>query len=229
MVRPDPSTLLCERCGYPLTGLPEEARCPECGTPIFDSLPVRRSGSPWQAGPSARAWLAGAGAMLRHPVATWAAVRATDDTATFGLLILNITLAAVGATVWLHWVLPALVLLLLPFAIFLLTLIEYAGIRTFGKVRRRRITRPVATAIVAHASYGWLFGSLAGILLRAVVLLLDSSMARPIGPTWLLGVAGAGALAALLWFEILVYLGVRAMRFANSPGATTHPPLTGEI
>ena len=39
----------CERCGYNLTTMPLESRCPECGTPIIESLgPDIRPGVAWE-------------------------------------------------------------------------------------------------------------------------------------------------------------------------------------
>lgn len=40
---------LCDRCGYNLTTIPLERRCPECGHPVMDSLgPNARAGTIWQ-------------------------------------------------------------------------------------------------------------------------------------------------------------------------------------
>ena len=48
---------LCQECGYTLTGLATDGRCPECGTPVVRSLPTTRSVPPWATarGPAARA------------------------------------------------------------------------------------------------------------------------------------------------------------------------------
>jgi hypothetical protein len=45
---PDPQVLLCERCGYVLSGLPTDQRCPECGDEIARSLPERRGKPAWE-------------------------------------------------------------------------------------------------------------------------------------------------------------------------------------
>ncbi len=39
----------CDACGYDLTTMPLESRCPECGEPVAASLgPAARPGAPWQ-------------------------------------------------------------------------------------------------------------------------------------------------------------------------------------
>ena len=40
--------LLCERCGYCLTGLPSGGNCPECGGPTDQSDPSHRGPSAWE-------------------------------------------------------------------------------------------------------------------------------------------------------------------------------------
>lgn len=51
---------LCEACGYNLTGMTMESRCPECGEAVADSLgPHVRPGPPWESarGRGAAVWL----------------------------------------------------------------------------------------------------------------------------------------------------------------------------
>lgn len=47
---PAESDLLCESCGYVLNGLPEDGNCPECGTPIIQTIDVGRVPPPWEHG-----------------------------------------------------------------------------------------------------------------------------------------------------------------------------------
>jgi len=47
-IRSSEQDILCERCGYVLNNLPNEGRCPECGTLIAESSPTRRLPAPWE-------------------------------------------------------------------------------------------------------------------------------------------------------------------------------------
>lgn len=99
----------------------------------------------------------------------------------------------------------------------LLTWIERRGVRLWGRVHRRRITPAVAATICGHASVGW---ALAGLFSGFGVVLI---LANP-GQDGAL-VIGAlpcllGALAGLLIFEILTYIGLKICRFANHPNPT---------
>jgi hypothetical protein len=45
---PSDTDLLCEQCGYALTGLPPGSLCPECGTPTAESDPKHRHLPAWE-------------------------------------------------------------------------------------------------------------------------------------------------------------------------------------
>jgi len=45
---PEMTDLLCEKCGYVLNGLPDSSRCPECGTPIAESIGNHRHLPAWE-------------------------------------------------------------------------------------------------------------------------------------------------------------------------------------
>ncbi|MFM9996864.1 MAG: hypothetical protein ACKVU4_13815 [Phycisphaerales bacterium] len=235
-------TLLCERCGYVVEGLPGDGPCPECGTPIADSLPDRRRGSPWQQRAGFASWLRTGILMLRHPVRAWAVIRiestcigwAQVNRGVAAALIAIVTSARVTrATVgppapeflrWCYWAVVSLVLtLLFTIVLRLLTAVEHRGVRFFGARRGWRVTHTVADAVCAHASVGWL---VAGVLFGAGAIIVDSGLARQtaaaigrpiLAPTpWLRYFPpGLGFFAGLLVFEFLVYFGVRHNRYAN--------------
>lgn len=51
---PFESDWLCEACGYVLNGLPDQGRCPECGTPVSDSASHHRVLPSWERPESGR-------------------------------------------------------------------------------------------------------------------------------------------------------------------------------
>jgi len=57
---PAETDLLCESCGYVLSGLPpgDDVRCPECGKPVAASDPARRKPAAWEARASLSSLLA---------------------------------------------------------------------------------------------------------------------------------------------------------------------------
>lgn len=110
-----------------------------------------------------------------------------------------------------------------------LTYIEHAGIRFFGNRRGWRITPPVAWTVVGHASYGWLVsGVLVGILANPSVY-LSIPWREALLPFVIWQVDGytltlvAAAFWGMIVFEVVVYMGVRGMRYANPPTPPTPP------
>jgi hypothetical protein len=60
--------LLCEKCGYVLNGLPDTSRCPECGTPIAESIGNHRHPPLWETpGVKSAGFLRTSAAVLFHP------------------------------------------------------------------------------------------------------------------------------------------------------------------
>jgi hypothetical protein len=103
-----------------------------------------------------------------------------------------------------------------------LTWIEFLGIRFFHGRRGWRITRGVAWNICAHAAAGWFLGCVLAALAWALIdldfLLIGagrpSSLRSRIGD-WAALPPVAGFFLGMLLFEVRVYQGVRACRFAN--------------
>lgn len=110
-----------------------------------------------------------------------------------------------------------------------LTLIEMIGVTAFSQRRGWRVPFPLARRVCCLASVGWLPGA----VLAGLGIWLFEVFA--VGQPWfdhLLGLIRVGWLcyAALfilsfLWFETLVWIGVRQVRYANAwPGPSPDPP-----
>ena len=87
------TALLCESCGYNLTGLDPEGVCPECARPLAANT-RHRPGSPWQQAPSFEAWVMTTAAVLRRPASVWSEIE-LEFPRSWSLLICNLVIASI--------------------------------------------------------------------------------------------------------------------------------------
>jgi len=245
----DEYTLLCERCGYVVEGLPTEGACPECGKPIAESLPERRMGTVWQRNRPglwtlARSWQA----CLFHPL------RTLDQLAprmpTRGMRSLN---ALACAFLWLiglvgpmvSWTLdPEIVVPEKMIFVFILsgvvavvtTALVYAGVLLLTEVETRglelisrqggyRITPAIARRVCDHGGVGWAVcgGTVAVIGLGSTAWHTRTGDMLPAWVYW----SGLGLIASgFLFFEIFAWLGLRRLKYANRVRPAAPPPST---
>lgn len=244
MNQSSPTTLLCESCGYTISGLPTTANCSECGRPVASSLPESRPGSPWQQRPGIRSLLKTDYLVLRHPLSLFSSIRIHPRRAPL-LLAIHLLIAAVflvapftgtliddpirsarsgrSADVLLTaLIVVPLQVLAVAALLLVLTAIEWAGIQFYTNRKGGRLTPAAATQICAHASVGWV-ATAAALHLGLVVWLNVSyfglstriSSSPAVANLAPFVVVGALAFAGLLVFELLVYAGVRRNRFSN--------------
>jgi hypothetical protein len=192
---------------------------------VARSLPELRMGTPWQVGGGPVCLVRTAGLVARKPRGIWGKVR-IETGSSAGLLVAN---AALGGL--LFGIVADSLVGIPAFALGVvgLSLIEYFGLRTFGKRHRWRVSPAVAMTVVGHAAAGWM---VAGVLsaggLRIgrelsggvpIPSVLWSLMGRTVAE-WVVVLPVAGFVLGMLVFEVLVYVGVRRCRFANPPTAT---------
>lgn len=237
---PPETTLLCESCGYDIESLPHAGNCPECGRAIATSLPAARPGSPWQHHPSLRSLLTTWLDTLRKPRQVFDAINLDKGPRRLlGLTLLASSALVVTAAYFflrgrtardfvpvdstliaLAWAYSAGTITLA--ALVLLTLIENRGIRFWGPRKGWRITPAVADVVCAHASVGWLLGAVLAIAGHALGLFFLGLANRHNlgifrGPFQLAPITlpALGFLAGMIGFEVLVYVGMSRMKFAN--------------
>lgn len=231
-------TLLCERCGYVIEGLPTAGACPECSKPIQESLPERRRGSVWQRAPKRnnliRAWIDTSKSPLKtldqiQPQRRAKNLRdASFDTSaticTLGLaLTLLITALQSKPTVSGDTLAVGTVMLLMTFLLWLiiytalygLTAVEQRGLTLLAKRHGFRVDRTAAATICDHGSVGWVLSSIGIFVFGITLVILDTTSKRPMGfLAWSL--VPAAALPGFLFFEVFAWLGLRRLKFANS-------------
>lgn len=116
---------------------------------------------------------------------------------TYGLADESLTVALALAIFWFtsFWVL------------WLLTMIERLGLQVIGRQRGWRVTGKVAASVCAHASYGW--------IASGVLAIAGGALGAVMNVWWAEAMSLVGLGLGLLVFETVVYVGVRACRFAN--------------
>jgi hypothetical protein len=227
---------LCESCGYPLKGLLVDAVCPECGLGVEASSPAKRTiqlEGHWLT--LAMYWRM-MGLLLFHPRRTFRTLALDGSdlipeqflfrTSFLAGLILSLIVYIGSAFVLTprYHSIPlrsALWLFILTsIGITILTFIEMTGVTAFSRRRGWRVPFTLAMRICCLASVGWLPGAVvAGF---GVWMIQAYGVGRP----WfdhLLGLVRVGWLIyaglfvlALLWFETLVWIAVRQVRFGNA-------------
>lgn len=174
----DPATLLCERCGYVIEGLDERGACPECGKPIAESVPERRTGVPIEPDGDGKVnWWRAAWAVLWRPGETFERVR-VDAFATYRIDTRNRLVLFLQMVLW---VLLAVLLIgrvresplaqaasfsfsltvllvaaIGPFSILVLRRFERLGLILIGRGHGWRVDPRLARVVTNYASIGWL-------------------------------------------------------------------------
>jgi hypothetical protein len=236
---------LCERCGYPIKGLASDAACPECGQAVAESSPAKRTLVLDGTRLTLKLYLRMLRLLLLNPKQSFRLlVIRSDGFIPEQFLFRNSFLAGliISAIVYLgsafivsprFYTIPITSALILFIAsaigISLLTYIEMLGVTAFSRRRGWRVPFPLAHRVCCLASVGWLPGA---VLVGIGIWMIQ---AFGVGRPWfdhLLGLIRVGWLLygglfviSFLWFETLVWIAVRQIRYANAwPDSARQPP-----
>ncbi|MCE9589339.1 MAG: hypothetical protein K8S99_02310 [Planctomycetes bacterium] len=228
---------LCEACGYPLVGLAVEGSCPECGLPVGESSPARRTGLPWQHRRDAAAWWATVSGLLLSPGVQYRRMRLGGSGVPERLFLMGfaVLVGMLWAVIWMtagerRWWLWGV---MAAGCVVALTYIETLGVTSFSQRRGWRVPWRLAERVACYAAVAWLPAGL--IMAKAILLLRQDFFARTVPIHFLLGIPDDTrdlllviliAVVAMLWFETLVWLGVRRVRYGNEDGAQSVAPVT---
>ncbi len=199
----DERTILCESCGYDLTGLEPSGTCPECSRPVGLSLPESRPGSAWQQRPGLASWWRTNATVVFAPRLTMGRLRLESSGCTLLATLNCLVAAAILVSPWLGtpagdparavrgatdaqvaftylWVFAAQTAAVGAVLLFL-TWCEYAGVRFIAARRGWRLTRAGAWQVCCHATVGWLALTLAPLAGLAILHVLTSVLRLPLG------------------------------------------------
>jgi len=225
---------LCERCGYPLFGLSIASACPECGLAVAESLPAKRDLPGVERLGFIDFWRM-AGRLLVRPGETFRRLDISTRGTTASTFLFWMTFLA--GFLWLGVITVGYILIqggpatgdLAYFAVFhfvgvlivvqVLTHIEMLGVAAFSRRRGWRVPFRLAERVCCFASVGWLPGvllaGLGGQLLQLFAV-GEPWFERMLGVVRVSWVCYAGLFVmSLLWFETLVWVGVRRVKYAN--------------
>lgn len=233
---------LCERCGYPLRGMAIEAVCPECGLAVEESSPAKRDRPLSPSGLLSVSYWRILGLVLSRPRNTFRSMPIDGSnrrpfvfllwtSLLAGLLYSGIGFAAEIVITQPQKVEENIFRAVLRFlvifnSVVVLTHIEMLGVAAFSRRRGWRVPMHLAFRVCCYASVAWVPG----------VALASMGMSwlqfNGVGEPWferLVGLVRVGwmlygglFILSLMWFETLVWMGVRQVKFANA-GAADQP------
>lgn len=218
---------MCEDCGYALKGLKPDGGCPECGHPIAESSPALRTGPSWQDRMTASALFQVVADLTLRPKRFFRTLRVDGTNARARMFLvlvaglIGLGWSAMGQALYPGGIASRLISgALVALSVILLSYIEALGVTFFSRRRDWRVPLKLAERLVCYASIGWLPAAAAMAL--ASWPLKDGTLER-----WMLGVLGiwgpwqtiallmlVGSVA-MMWFEVLVWTGVRQTKHAN--------------